>query len=172
MLKRLYLALLTCTLLAVPAEATFRFGPTQIPSLGLELEDFSVSEEDALYIAQTIYGEAGSDYISTAEKAMVAWTVLNRLDDGYGGATNVYEVVSASGQFYGFLAGTTPPENLLEIARDVLRRHEAEWAGYTGVGRVLPPGYYYFYGDGAHNYFYGEGGGSYDFSGLGYLSPY
>lgn len=136
-----------------------------------DVSEYEASEEDALYIAQTIYGEAGSDYISTAEKAMVAWTILNRLDSGRYG-DSVYAVCAAPGQFYGFRAGSTPPEHILEIAQDVLRRHAAEQAGESNVGRVLPPEYYYFYGDGAHNYFNNGGSGAYDFSSEGYPSPY
>ncbi len=134
-----------------------------------DISGYIVSEQDALYIAQTLYGEASSDYIPKAEKAMVAWCILNRLDSGRYGSS-VYAVVSAPGQFYGFRAGSNPPESLMEIARDVLRRYAAEQAGEENVGRVLPQGYYYFYGDGAHNYFHiGQGRGSFDF---GLPNPY
>lgn len=127
------------------------------------------SEEEAILLAQVMLNEAGG-VPSKTEQSMVAWTVLNRVDDGrFGGS--VYEVLAAPAQF-AWWSGTAVRDDLLVLARDVLIRYNREKNGEVSVGRTLPEGYLYFYGDGSHNHFYTGSGGdsSYNFS--DYPTPY
>ena len=111
---------------------------------------YNIPEEEINAIARTIWGEARG-IPSKAEKAAVAWCILNRVDAGY--ASSVLGVVSAPGQFYGYSPYHPLDKDLVELAKDVLTRWYREKDGETDVGRTLPPGYYYFNGDGYHNWF-------------------
>lgn len=111
---------------------------------------YNIPQEDINALARTIWGEARG-VPSKAEQAAVAWCVLNRVDAGYG--DTVLEVVSAPGQFYGYSSNYPLDDDLVDLAKDVLTRWYREKDGETDVGRTLPPGYYYFSGDGYHNYF-------------------
>lgn len=106
---------------------------------------------DAIMLAKLLYGEArGID--SEAEKAAVAWCVLNRVDDARFPDT-VEEVITQPNQFEGYAKEHPVQSNLYLLAVDVLSRWEQEkWAGRV-AGRVLPKEYCYFTGDGKHNFF-------------------
>ena len=112
--------------------------------------------QDVELIARTIWGEAGGVQ-SEAERAAVAWCVLNRVD-AFG--KSVEEVITAPQQFQGYLPDGDCPQEHLELAADVLTRWLAEKDGAENVGRVLPADYLFFIGDGARNYFSTEFGGS------------
>lgn len=86
---------------------------------------------------------------SDTQKACVAWTILNRVDAGYG---TIQEVVSAEKQFAYFEVDHIP-DDIYTIAADVVVRWSAEKSGENDVGRVLPKGYLWFHGDGKRNYF-------------------
>ena len=62
-------------------------------------------------------------------------------------------------------------ETLWLLSEDVLTRWQREKDGETEVGRVLPPDYLWFSGDGYHNYFRNayRGGNTWDWE---YESPY
>lgn len=100
-------------------------------------------------IGRTIWGEAGG-VKSKAERAAVAWCILNRVDAW---DKSIYEVVTAPSQFHGYRAAGDCPQEHLDLAADVLTRWEAEKAGETEVGRTLPAEYLYFWGDGLRNHF-------------------
>lgn len=100
-------------------------------------------------IGRTIWGEAGG-VKSEAERAAVAWCILNRVDAWN---KSIYEVVTAPSQFHGYRTWGTCPQEHLDLAADVLTRWEAEKAGETEVGRTLPAEYLYFWGDGQRNHF-------------------
>lgn len=108
-----------------------------------------IPEGDAILIAKTIGVEA--PYCSRMEQAAVAWTILNRVDDPRFPDT-VAAVVTAPYQF-AYFSSTPVREDLYELALDVLSRWARESAGENDVGRVLPPEYLYYTGDGYHNYF-------------------
>lgn len=113
----------------------------------------------ATMIAKTIYGEARGTY-SITEQACIIWTMLNRVDAGYG---TLEEVITAKYQFaYRSHFPTTDDygRDLTELAKDVISRWEAEKAGEADVGRVLPQGYLWYSGDGHHNYFRNSYSGS------------
>lgn len=115
------------------------------------------------YIGRTIWGEA-EGVKSEAERAAVAWCILNRVD-AYG--QTIEEVVTAPNQFHGYRTGGTCPPMFLDLAADVLTRWNAEKDGAEDVGRVLPADYLYFIGDGERNYFsieYQEGTDFWDWS--------
>lgn len=117
------------------------------------------SDEDAIALAQTLYGEArgvknNGVVSSTCQKAAVVWCVLNRYDASY--EDSIVEVCAAEKQFHGYSSSHPVWDDLLEIAYDVLDRWNAEKNGETDVGRVLPSDYYWFAGDGEFNYFRNE----------------
>ena len=107
------------------------------------------TEYDAELIGRTIWGEAGG-VKDPAERAAVAWCILNRVD-AWG--QTIEQVVTKPHQFYGYRPNGDCPQEHIDMARDVLERWAAEKAGEENVGRVLPAGYLYFLGDGKHNHF-------------------
>lgn len=113
-------------------------------------------------IARTIWGEAGG-IPADEERSAVAWCILNRVD-AWG--ESIEEVVTAEGQFHGYIDWGTCPAEHIELAEDVVGRWEREHAGEDNVGRVLPAGYMWFYGDGQHNHFRNSfnGGAGWDWS--------
>ena len=125
------------------------------------------SDEDAVILAKIMYCECGG-IPSDTEKACLAWTVLNRVDAGYG--DTIAFVATAPLQF-GYKVGTPVREDLLSLSYDVLGRWAKERSGETEVGRVLPKDYLWYNGDGAHNYFRNAytGGTKWDYS---LVSPY
>lgn len=119
---------------------------TEIPLKSVNTELYVGFNRDAELIAKTLYGECRG-IESDMEKAAVAWTILNRVDNPLFPNT-VEGVVSQPNQFAGFSYDFPVWDNLLELSKDVLER----W--YTGDdGRVLPKEYVFFHGDGKHNHF-------------------
>ena len=103
-------------------------------------------------IGRTIWGEADG-VKSEAERAAVAWCILNRVDAS---GQTIEEVVTAPEQFDGYRpAGEWGecPQRHLDLAADVMTRWNAEKDGAEEVGRVLPADYLYFIGDGKRNHF-------------------
>ena len=107
------------------------------------------TDYDAELIGRTIWGEAGG-VKDPAERAAVAWCILNRVD-AWG--QTIEQVVTKPHQFYGYRPKGDCPQAHIDLAKDVLERWAAEKAGEENVGRVLPTGYLYFLGDGKHNHF-------------------
>lgn len=130
--------------------------PTAKPTTGCP-----ISDEDIVMLAQTMYGESQvlnwiGEYKGQspqARQAAVAWCALNRLDAGF--ENTLGEVVSAPFQF-AYDPSNPVTEEMLLLANDVVCRWWAEKIGYTNVGRTLPEGYYWFFGDGTENYFTNE----------------
>lgn len=100
-------------------------------------------------IGRTIWGEADG-VKSEAERAAVAWCILNRVDAS---GHTIEEVVTAPEQFDGYRTWGDCPQRHLDLAADVLTRWKAEKGGAEEVGRVLPSDYLYFIGDGERNHF-------------------
>ena len=125
------------------------------------------SSVEAVMLARLVRGEAGGVW-SMTEQACVMWTVLNRVDAGYG--DTIAEVITAPGQYYYIESFGTNDEygrDLVWLAEDVLNRWYREKNGEINVGRVLPAEYLFFGGDGYHNYFrttYEFGNGFWDYS--------
>ena len=111
--------------------------------------------EAAIALAKAMWGEARG--CSPTEQAGVAWCVLNRVDsDDPSFPDDVISVCAQDypcKQFDGYDPDYPVEPELLALAEDVLARWELEKLGVGTVGRVLPPEYLYFEGDGQHNYF-------------------
>lgn len=126
--------------------------PVEDSSVSLESAGYSDRDAACVMIAKVIYGEARG-IASVTEQACVAWTILNRVDAGYG---TIEEVVTAPNQFcYRRNAPTVDDygRDLAALAGDVISRWEREKAGESNIGRVLPAEYLYYWGNGRHNFF-------------------
>ena len=99
----------------------------------------------------TPYGERSNQY----QNACAMYTVLNRVDAGYGG---ISRVIQAKGQFVGYNATNPIDWRLYNLAQKVIE----DWATGEEKLRVLPSEYLYFGGDGKHNYFKTADGVKYD----------
>lgn len=124
---------------------------------------------DSVALAGTMYAEARG--LSRREMSMVCWCVLNRVDSGRFG-NSISSVLWAKSQFaHSNKRYSDNGTDLVWLAQDVLTRWYKEKNGETNVGRTLPKGYYFYYGDGHHNYFRqnNSGKGSYNF---GLWDPY
>lgn len=109
---------------------------------------------EAIMIAKVMYCEA-KGISSKRELSMIAWTILNRFDNGGYGST-IPAIITARNQFA--YSRNAPTVNqcgidLLALSEDVLLRWQSEREGQTDVGRTLPKNYCFYWGDGHHNYF-------------------
>ena len=109
-----------------------------------------INEEDAIALAKMAWGEARG--CSDMEIAATMWCVLNRVDAKGG---TVVGIITAPNQFHGYSPNHPVDERIYNLAVDVLTRWQMEQQGASPeeVGRVLPPQYLYFYGDGVSNHF-------------------
>ena len=127
------------------------------------------SESDVVMLAQLIDIEAGAVW-PLNRRAAVAWTVLNRIDNGRYGPTTVYGVITQPNQ-YAWYSERGYSDMNYRIAKDVLMRWADEKiSGQTNSGRILAANFENFYGDGEQNHFYDYNGNYWDFS-VGY-DPY
>lgn len=124
---------------------------------------------DAVAMAGVMYAEARG--LDKREQSMICWCILNRLDSAKFGS-NLNAVIWSKSQFaHSTRTVSDNGTDLVALAQDVLSRWYREKNGETNVGRTLPPGYYFYYGNGHHNFFRAtnSGRGSYDF---GLVNPY
>lgn len=129
--------------------ATPTAAPTPTPT---EAPEPTLDPEEVELIGRTIWGEA-EVVKSKAERAAVAWCILNRVDSR---GQTIKEVVTAPRQFHGYRPAEKwgeCPQKHLDLAADVLARWYAEKEGSEDVGRVLPAEYTFFVGDGERNHF-------------------
>ena len=122
-------------------------------------------KDEIPYIARTVWGEARG--CSETEQAAVIWCILNRVDSSIRYMPdNIIDVVTQKHQFLGYVKTFPVTEKIRELVIDVLTRWEMEKAGVKNVGRVLPPEYMWFHGDGRHNHFRDSyrGGNRWDWS--------
>lgn len=142
-----------------------------LSSYWLELEGIKTqissfyTDNDAVMLAKVTFCEARG-ITNKNELAAVMWTILNRKDTGY---DSIRAVIMAPNQFaYRSSAPMKTDQgiDLYLLAHDVLERWAAEKLGQTNVGRILPPDYKWYAGDGRHNYFRNayRGGQRWDFS--------
>ena len=109
-------------------------------------------KDEIPYIARTVWGEARG--CSKTEQAAVVWCILNRVDSSIRYMPdNIIDVITQKHQFLGYVETFPVTEEIRELVIDVLTRWEMEKAGVENVGRVLPPEYMWFHGDGRHNHF-------------------
>ncbi len=107
------------------------------------------TEDEAVALAKMLWGEARG-VESTTQQAACVWCVLNRCDEW---DMSILAVVTAPYQFAGYDPSHPVDDALLALCEDVLTRYFAEKDGEVNVGRVLPPDYLFFSGDGKCNYF-------------------
>lgn len=122
-------------------------------------------KDEIPYIARTVWGEARG--CSETEQAAVVWCILNRVDSSIRYMPdNIIDAVTQKYQFLGYVETFPVTEEIRELVIDVLTRWEMEKAGVENVGRVLPPEYMWFHGDGRHNHFRDayRGGNRWDWS--------
>ena len=126
-----------CVLFAFPiAHAKEEFEPVIIS------EVVTIDESDVELISKTMYGECRRDTIPTAEKAAVAWCILNRVDSE--DFPNTVAGVLEKNQFHGYKDKYPVNDELKAIALDVMIRWKLEKLGVEDVGRTLPSGYCFF----------------------------
>ena len=134
----------------------------------LEIDIPNIEEkykDEIPYIARTVWGEARG--CSKTEQAAVVWCILNRIDSSIRYMPdNIIDAVTQKYQFLGYVETFPVTEEIRELVIDVLTRWEMEKAGIENVGRVLPPEYMWFHGDGRHNHFRDSyrGGNRWDWS--------
>ena len=124
---------------------------------------------DAVAVAGTMYAEARG--LDKREMSMVAWCILNRWDTQRFGST-LHSVIWAKSQFaHSNRTVSDDGTDLVWLAQDVLTRWYREKHGEETVGRTLPQGYCFYYGNGRHNLFRmkNSGAGAYNF---GLWNPY
>ena len=122
-------------------------------------------KDEIPYIARTVWGEARG--CSKTEQAAIIWCILNRVDSSIRYMPdNIIDVVTQKHQFLGYVETFPVTEEIRKLVIDVLTRWEMEKAGVENVGRVLPPEYMWFHGDGRHNHFRDSyrGGNRWDWS--------
>lgn len=126
---------------------------------------------DAVRMAKAMYCEARG-ISSKRELSMICWAILNRVDSPV--FPNTIAGVITPGQIAYRSGAPTVNDNgidLIWLAQDVLARYWKEKHGETNVGRTLPQGYCFYYGNGRHNLFRtrNSGAGAYNF---GLWDPY
>lgn len=154
----------------VDATATPEPTPEPTPTPEPVKEERVLDPAEVEYIGRTIWGEADG-VKSKAERAAVAWCILNRVDER---GQTIEEVVTAPKQFHGYRPADKwgeCPQRHLDLAADVLARWYAEKDGEENVGRVLPAAYTFFVGDGERNHFSIEWQGT-DFWNWSMSDPY
>ncbi len=126
--------------------------PSPTPSSTESAPSYYIPDEaEVEMLARLIWGEARG-VPSDMEKAAVVWCVLNRVD-AEEWPDSVAEVIRQRGQFSGYSPDYPATRRHKEIAADVLTRWEREKAEGGDVGRVLPPEFVFFTGDGERNTF-------------------
>ena len=107
-----------------------------------------VTEEERIYLCNTVAYEYGSDWVPLYDKACVVATVMNRVHDG--GWTNglpstVYNVLTAPNQYNPVYATPYYSYNVTQSCIDAVEyyfEHQGDFPHYTS-----------FWGDGRYNYF-------------------
>ncbi len=132
-----------------PAVAVERM-PERTPAEAAE-DEYIPPAAEVEALAKMLYGEARG-VTSKTEQAACVWVGLNRGDNPRFPDT-VLEVIEAPAQFAGYSEDNPVTEELKSLAADVLTRHNAEKEGKENVGRVIPPEYLFFTGDGERNSF-------------------
>jgi len=130
--------------LLISALLVFNMGVSSLPDVP--------SQQDVNLLAKVAFLESRG-VPSVTERACVMWTMLNRVDAGYG---TLKRVVTAPNQFA--YSPTVHPVNchgfdFRDLAKDVLLRYSLEKKGFTGMTRVLPKDFLWFNGYNGHNRF-------------------
>lgn len=103
---------------------------------------YGVSDDDRKLLAEIVWHEAGSSWISQYDKARIAAGVMNRVNDSRFPNT-VYGVLTAPNQFSGFWPGSYTPTQECYDAVDYYFSHTNEFDSCNS-----------WWGDGYSNHFY------------------
>ncbi len=135
----MYLTLATLWL----AIGSFISGGTGIAGISYVLDHVEwkePSEEEIIYVAKTIYGEANE--CDETQKSAVAWCICNRVDSvSY--PDNVIDVTIQPYQFHGYNPNNKYLEEDYKIAYNVL----FDWMNGINLRRTLPQRFLYFHAD-------------------------
>ena len=99
--------------------------PTKIPHIeddkNINSNEQKYSDEDLYLLAQVIYAEAGSDWISDEIQFMVGSVVLNRVNSPYF-PDNIYDVIHQKGQYQFILQDidVVPNQRAIDNAKQLL----------------------------------------------------
>ena len=116
--------------------------------------DGPYTQQDVEAVAQVVYGEARG--CSPDEQRLVAWTVLQRLDDPRW-PDSITGVVTQSGQFQGYNPTHPLDETILALCEEELAKWAAgEEAPVHEVYAPSRPFYYFDSRSGNGNFFRGE----------------
>lgn len=124
--------------------------PTPTPTLEVVEPELTMyyTEDEVIQVAKFLYQEARG-VPSDTRVACCAWIVCNRVDGGYG--DTISEIWGYPQIWYEEHWPVT--DRMYRIASDVLTRWNIEKnTGYC-EGRVLPPDYFWYTGDGVNNNF-------------------
>jgi len=108
-----------------------------------------ITEEERIFLCNTVGTEYGSDWVSLYDKALVVDTVMTRVDQGCwtnGLESNVYNVLTAPNQYNPWYAEGFYHDCVTQSCIDAVEyyfQHRDEFPHYTS-----------FYGDGVENHFY------------------
>jgi hypothetical protein len=108
-----------------------------------------ITEEERIFLCNTVGTEYGSDWVSLYDKALVVDTVMTRVEQGCwtnGLESNVYNVLTAPNQYDPSYTDGWMHDNVTESCIDAVEyyfQHKDEFPHYTS-----------FYGDGVENHFY------------------
>lgn len=127
------------------------------------------NSQNAKDMAGVMYAESRG--LSAYEMSMICWCILNRYDTQRYGKT-LHSVIWAKSQFaHSTRTVSDNGTDLIWLANDVLTRWYREQQGETEVGRTLPQGYCFYYGDGYHNNFRMKNSGK-GYHNFGLWNPY
>lgn len=112
------------------------------PTPEFATSEIGTNSYDRQLLAEIIWHEAGSDWISQYSKAQVAAGVMNRVNDTRFPST-VYEVLTQPGQFSGYWPGCCTPTQACYDAVDYYFTNALSFGNINS-----------WYGDGTQNYFY------------------
>lgn len=108
-----------------------------------------VTEEERIYLCNTVGAEYGSDWVSQYDKALVVAVVMNRLADGgwqgYGRANTIYNILTAPYQFN--------PAYAVAYYRSNVTQSCITAVDYYFENKDSFPHYTSFWGDGTRNHF-------------------
>ncbi len=133
------------TTVTTKAEESITTTPSEEVTPPTATQSISFSNEEIDVVAKVLYGEANC-VESDAERSMVIWTILNRLDAKMYGDETIAEVCTRPYQF-AYDAEAPVTDRNRELVVDVFKRWSREKAGETKVGRTLPKEYLFFLAD-------------------------
>lgn len=141
-----------------------------VESQELALNQFLADNaQNAKDMAGVMYAESRG--LSAYEMSMICWCILNRYDTQRYGET-LHSVIWAKSQFaHSTRTVSDNGTDLVWLANDVLSRWYREQQGEVEVGRTLPQGYCFYYGDGYHNNFRMKNSGK-GYHNFGLWNPY